>query len=154
MSISKTSTLILLFLTCLGCNKDEIVPIDEPFVHIMVNDLNSIEVNSNRKDVISYYIYFSSKEIKQELKVDYSIEVGDGLTKGVDFKVITTENPLLFPAGIYKRPILIRWMNHEVDPSKDNSIRIILEGNNLGIATGLPGPQKKQSELIITKVNN
>lgn len=154
MSMFKYSTLFVILVTCFGCNKDEISPIDKPFVHIMKDELSSIKINSNRRDVVSYYVYFSSKEIKEDLTVDYSIEVGNGLKKGIDFKILTKENPLLFPNGIYKRPIQIRWLDHQVDPNKDNSIRIIIDGNNLGVSTGLPGPDNKQSELVITKVDN
>lgn len=143
--------LITLFLSC---SKDEVEPLDQPFVHIMVDELSEISVNSSRRDVVPYYIFLSSKPLDQSLEVSYSVVPGDGLQEGRDYELLTTENPLVFPPGIYQRPIQIRWLDRKVDPSKNNSLKIVLEGNNLGISTGLPGPDKYQTELKITKVNN
>lgn len=151
----KSLTLLLCSLTFfLSCSKEEVEPLDEPFVHIMVNELTEIEVNSSRRDVVSYYIYFSSKPVEESLEVTYAVVPGDGLQEGRDYQVVTNENPLVFPRGIYERPVQIRWLENKVDPFKDNSVRIIIEGNNLGVSNGLPGPDHYQKELKITKVNN
>lgn len=153
-AITNLGFLLFTMIILVSCHKDEVTPFDEPFVHIMRNEQSSTTINANRRDVVSYYIYFSSKPITEDLEVDYSVEPGDGLVEGRDYELLTTENPLVFPSGIYRRPIQIRWMENDLDPSKDNTLTITLEGNNLGVATGLPGPDNRQSEFIIRKVNN
>lgn len=153
-TIKKLGLLLFAGASLLSCSGTEVEPLDEPYVHIMINELTEITVNSNRRDVVPYYIYFSSKPIKENLEVSYSVVPGNGLQAGRDYELITTENPLVFPQGIFQRPVQIRWLDRKVDPSKDNSLRIVIEGNNLGISTGLPGPDHYQSELKITKVNN
>lgn len=138
----------------LGCSKEEDILMEEAFVHIMVNESTQIQVNSNRRDVVSYFIYFSTPATTQTMELDYSVIPGDGLQEGRDYQLITKENPLVFPAGIYQRPVQIRWLENRVDPSRDNTLTIQLESNNLGVNIGLPGPDANQSALIITKVNN
>lgn len=154
MKAIKSLALLLLTTVIISCSKQEVAPFDKPFVHIMVNDLTEISVNSSRRDVVSYYIYLSSRPLEENLEVTYSVVPGDGLQEGRDYEVITTENPLVFPPGIFHRPIQIRWLDQRVDPSKDNSLTIMIEGNNLGVSTGMPGPDQNQTELKIIKVNN
>ena len=137
-----------------SCNKEELPLYDNSFVHINYNNLSRVNVNSNRKDVVSYYIYLSSKPLEKDMLLDYSIIVGDGLKEGLDFKVLTTEFPLSFPIGIYRRPILIQWLDNTLDPTKDNTISIQLNSNNLGVNIGFPGKDSNQSELVIQKINN
>ena len=153
-SIKKLAFLFFAASLLLSCSKAETEPLDSPYVHIMVNELTEVVVNSNRRDVVPYYIYFSSKPVKENLEVSYSVVPGNGLQQGRDYELITTENPLVFPPGIYQRPVQKRWLDRKVDPSKDNSLKIIIESNNLGVSTGLPGPDQYQTELKITKVNN
>lgn len=141
-------------MTLTSCNKDEIEVYDEPFVHINFNTLSITNINSNRRDIVSYYIYLSSKPLNKDMILDYAIIIGDGLTEGVDFKILTTENPLLFPSGIYQRPIQIQWLDNVLDPAKDNTITIRLEANNLDVNIGFPGPDANQSELILQKINS
>ncbi|MCM4166761.1 hypothetical protein KCTC52924_01612 [Arenibacter antarcticus] len=146
--------LLLSFLIMSACGKDEISTYDEPFVHINFNKQENLNIRSNRKDVVSYYVYLSSKPLTEDLYVDYSLIKGDGLTEGVDYKILTTENPLHFPTGIYQRPIQIQWLERSVDPTMDNTLTIKLDSNNLSISTGLPGPSHNQSKLMFKKVNN
>ena len=148
------TSLLLVTLVLTSCTKEEISVYDQPFVHINFNNLSSVNINSSRKDIVSYYVYLSSKPLEQDMQLDYSIIVGDGLQENVDFKIITTEYPLIFPAGIYRRPIQIQWLENEVDPLKDNTLTIRLNSNNLNISVGFPGPDSKQSELVLKKVNN
>lgn len=141
-------------LSLIGCNKDSIEDFQKAYVHIMQNESNIVNVNSNRRDIATYYIYYSTPATSKDLLVNYRIEPGMGLKEGRDYKIITTENPLLFPAGVYQRPIQIRWLEHKLDETLDNTIKIILEDtNNDDVAVGLPGPAQNQSEFIIKKVN-
>lgn len=145
---------LVLCLTLSSCNRDEISVFDAPFVHINFNNVSSANINSNRKDIASYYIYLSSKPLYQDMLLDYSVIVGDGLKENVDFKVLTTEFPMVFPKGINRRPIQIQWMDNVVDPTKDNTLTIQLNSNNLNITVGFPGPDANQSKLVLEKVNN
>lgn len=137
----------------ISCQKDEFTPLDHPFVHIMRNDMDEVRVASNRRDVVAYYIYFSSKPVSEDLEVVYSIIPGSGLKEGRDYQVITTENPMIFPPGIYQRPIQIKWLDHKLDPTKDNTLQIVLESNNLGVFMGIPY-DGNQREFTIIKFNN
>jgi len=146
--------ILVVMMTLTSCNKEEIDVFDEPFVHINFNNLSEANISSNRKDIVSYYIYLSTKPLKQDMLLDYSIIIGDGLQQGVDFNILTTEYPLVFPIGIYRRPIQIQWLDHDLDPTKDNTLRIKLDSNNLNINIGFPGPDANQSELILHKINS
>ncbi|MGJ8762256.1 MULTISPECIES: hypothetical protein [Polaribacter] len=146
--------ILVVITTLTSCNKDEITVFDEPFVHINFNDISISNINSNRKDIVSYYIYLSSKPLDKDMLLDYSIIIGDGLKEGVDFKILTTEYPLVFPIGIYRRPIQIQWLDNNLDASKDNTLKIKLDSNNLNINIGFPGPDANQSELILQKINS
>jgi hypothetical protein len=146
--------ILVVITTLTSCNKDEITVFDEPFVHINFNDISIANINSNRKDIVSYYIYLSSKPLDKDMLLDYSIIIGDGLKEGVDFKILTTEYPLVFPIGIYRRPIQIQWLDNNLDATKDNTLKIKLDSNNLNINIGFPGPDANQSELILQKINS
>ena len=146
--------MLALSFTVVSCGSDVNSPFDEPYVHIMQNDLSRVEVNSDRRDAVSYKVYFSPGRIDKELLVDYTITAGDGLAEGVDYEILTSENPLAFPPGIYERPIQIRWIDNPVSAAKDNSLTIKITGVNLDVSIGLPGPDHKQSEFVIEKVNN
>ncbi|MDO7136395.1 hypothetical protein [Algibacter lectus] len=146
--------LLVLIITLSSCNKEEIDVFDEPFVHLNFNGLSTVNINSNRKDIVSYYIYLSSKPLEKDMLLDYSVIIGDGLQAGVDFNILTTEYPLIFPTGIYRRPIQIQWLDHVLDSEKDNTLTIKLDSNNLDIQVGLPGPDGNQSELVLKKINN
>ncbi|MDO6737506.1 hypothetical protein [Wenyingzhuangia sp. 2_MG-2023] len=140
--------------TLISCGKEEIKVYDNPFVHINFNNVSTVNINANRKDIASYYVYLSTTPLSKDLLLDYDIIVGDGLKDGEDFKILTTEFPLTFPTGIYKRPIQIQWLENTLDPTKDNTITIRLKSNNLGVHIGFPGEDANQSELVIHKVNN
>lgn len=147
-------SLLVICTTLSSCNQDEISVFDEPFVHINFNNLSTANINSNRKDIASYYIYLSSKPLDQDMLLDYSIIVGNGLKENVDFKILTTEYPMVFPIGITRRPIQIQWLDNGIDPTKDNTLTIQLNSNNLNVTVGFPGPDANQSELVLEKVNN
>lgn len=138
-----------------SCADDGPEAFDQPFVRIATESgASSIVVMSDVKAVNTYTVYLSSRALTDNLEVSYEIVVGDGLVSGVDYQVVTTENPLVFLPGIYTMPIRIRWLEHRVDPSKDNTVTIRLTGNSKGFALGFPGPDHVQSQLVIEKRNN
>ena len=146
--------LIISIISLFSCDKEQIEKFDEPFVHIMQNNQNRIVVNSNRQDVVSYYIYYSTKKNSEDLEVTYSVTPGNGLQEGRDYRILTNENPLLFPSGIYRRPIQIQWLKRSVESNMDNTLIVTIESTNKDeVNIGLPGPFNNQSEFIIEKTN-
>lgn len=138
-----------------SCDQEETVFFDEPFVRICTNTGEArTVVLSNVRNTNAYTVYLSSRPITDSLEVSYEIIVGDGLKEDVDYKVVTTANPLVFFPGINDMPIRVRWLRNPVDPEKDNTLTIRLTGNSKGYNLGFPGPDHVQSEVVIEKRNN
>lgn len=144
---------LLVFLS--ACGMEEHEPYQVPFVHIMKDEVSSAVVSAlantpaNRPD--SYTVYLSSKPLEDDLVVDFDLIIGNGLQEGRDFILVTQGRSLTFKPGIYDMPIRIRWIANPVDPTKDNTLTIVLVGNNKGFHLGLPGPDHLQSRFTITK---
>lgn len=138
-----------------SCKKAE--PYDHPFVYIIQADDNSYAatstVSSEATVVRTYNICLSSKELTENLVVDYSFTVGDGLEAGVDFERMTTGNQVVFAPGIYTMPVRIRWLPNKVDESKDNTVTIRIENTSLGFTIGFPGPDQLSRQHTIRKIN-
>lgn len=148
-------TLLAALLLFAACEKDESIVFDQPFVRIATSTGGSTTVVlSDVKNVNTYTVYLSSRPQTQNLEVNYEIVVGDGLTAGVDYEVVTPGNTLTFLPGIYSMPIRIRWMEHVVDPTKDNTLTIRLTGNSRGYTLGYPGPDHNQRQVVIEKRNS
>lgn len=146
--------LLLSILTLVSCDKDEAVTFKQPFLRVAsATGSSNVVVRSNVKNVNTYYIYLSSEPLTANLEVNYEVIVGDGLQAGVDFELLNTTNAVTFLPGIYEMPVRVRWLEHTVDPSKDNTLTIRLVSNSLNITMGYPGPDALQHELIITKEN-
>ena len=129
-------TIILAAATALlfsSCEKDK--PYDHPFVYIIQADdaayAATSTVSSQATVVRTYNICLSSKELSENLIVDYSFNVGDGLKAGIDFERVTTGNQIVFVPGVYSMPIRIRCLPNEIDPMKDNTITISIENTSL-----------------------
>ena len=151
-------TIILAAATALllsSCEKDN--PYDHPFVYIIQADdaayAATSTVSSQATVVRTYNICLSSKELSENLIVDYSFNVGDGLKAGVDFERVTTGNQIVFVPGVYSMPIRIRWLPNEIDPLKDNTITIRIENTSLGFTVGFPGPDQLSRQHTIRKIN-
>ena len=132
-------TIILAAATALllsSCEKDK--PYDHPFVYIIQADdaayAATSTVSSQATVVRTYNICLSSKELSENLIVDYSFNVGDGLKAGVDFERVTTGNQI-------------------VDPLKDNTITIRIENTSLGFTVGFPCPDQLSRQHTIRKIN-
>ncbi|MBS5524788.1 MAG: hypothetical protein KHX48_04255 [Alistipes sp.] len=151
-------TIILAAATALlfsSCEKDK--PYDHPFVYIIQADdaayAATSTVSSQATVVRTYNICLSSKELSENLIVDYSFNVGDGLKAGIDFERVTTGNQIVFVPGVYSMPIRIRWLPNEIDPLKDNTITIRIENTSLGFTVGFPGPDQLSRQHTIRKIN-
>lgn len=149
--IKQLSTALLLSLMIAACSKEEFSPYDHPFIHINVNDQDTLTVAANRTDTVDYQVYLSAKLLFEPVDVTYEVSVGDGLQEGRDFKMISKGNSLSFPQGIFQRPIRIAWFAAETDSTKNNKLTIRLLSNSKNYTLGLPGPDQRQKQLIITK---
>ena len=156
--MTNTITIILAAATALlfsSCEKDK--PYDHPFVYIIQADdaayAATSTVSSQATVVRTYNICLSSKELSENLIVDYSFNVGDGLKAGIDFERVTTGNQIVFVPGVYSMPIRIRWLPNEIDPLKDNTITIRIENTSLGFTVGFPGPDQLSRQHTIRKIN-
>jgi hypothetical protein len=137
-----------------ACGDDGPEVFDQPFVRIATEaGASQTVVQTDVKAVNTYPVYLSARAQRENLEVSYEIVVGDGLQEGVDFQVVTTENPLVFLPGIFTMPIRIRWMEHPVDASKDNTLTIRLTGCSRGFTLGFPGPDHLQRQVVIEKRN-
>lgn len=134
-----------------SCSKDEFPPYDNPFFSINVDNKDTVYVQYNRKDTVDYNIYLSAKLQFEPIDVTYDAIIGNGLQAGKDFELINATKTLNFPNGIFQRPVRIVWKENPVDPSKNNSIIIKILSNTKNYTIGLPGPDKKQSQLVIIK---
>ena len=153
--MKKLLYILFLFGAIYSCDQEESVYFDEPFVRICTSTGESrTVVLSNVRNTNTYSVYLSSRPITDSLEVSYEVIVGNGLTEDVDYKVVTTANPLVFLPGINDMPIRIRWLRNPVDPTKDNTVTIRLTGNSKGYNLGFPGPDHVQSEVVIEKRNN
>ncbi len=155
MKMKKVLYILFLIGALYSCDQEESVYFDEPFVRICTSTGEArTVVLSNVRNTNTYSVYLSSRPITDSLEVSYEVIVGDGLTEDVDYKVVTTANPLVFLPGINDMPIRIRWLKNPVDPEKDNTLTIRLTGNSKGYNLGFPGPDHVQSEVVIEKRNN
>ena len=146
--------LLILSVAFSSCSLEEHDPYDLKFIHIMDKNASSITVSSKANTISTYNVYLSApaSEITENVNVQYEIIVGNGLKEGVDYKLLTADRTLTFLPGIYDMPIRIQWISHPVDPTKDNTLKIVLVSNDKGYSIGLPGPDHNQSEFTITKI--
>lgn len=153
MNLNKAVMMLgVLTLLFSACDKEEQEPFDQPFVHIMHQNVSQVTVSAKANVLGEYYVYLSSKPRSESLKVQYDLTVGEGLTEGVDYELLSSATELTFLPGIYRMPIRIRWMANALDPEAENSLVISLVANDGGLIMGLPGPDALQTELTITKV--
>ena len=153
----RTFRILLLFaaLVVAGCAKNELPLFDEPFVYLETSSgSDSAVVGADMKAVVTYYIGISCSAFTDPINVSFAVTCGDGLKEGIDYEVLTTGGSVSFLPGIWRMPVRIRWQEHAIDESKDNTVVISLTGTNPDVFTlGFPGPAAKGSKLVITKKN-
>jgi hypothetical protein len=136
-----------------SCSKNENDTYDLKYVHIMDNESAVVNISDKANSIGTYNIYLSAPQVMEPIKVTYKITAGNGLTAGVDYELINNGTEVTFLPGIYDMPVRIRWMDHPVDPAKNNSIVIeLLSVSNPAYHLGLPGKDELQRSLTITKI--
>jgi hypothetical protein len=154
MNMKKNILLVLLpVLAAFSCTKN--LPLyDTPFFCIATQDgASAAVVGSDVENVNTYYVTMSSVTREDNPVVEFSVTPGAGLKEGVDYVVVTQGSSLTFLPGIYRMPVRIRWKEHVLDDSADNTLTIALTGGTEGFNLGMPGPDAKFSKLVITKKN-
>ncbi len=154
MNMKKNISLMLLSaVMAFSCTK-ELPVYDTPFFYIATQDgASTAVVGSDVENVNTYYVTMSSVSRDGNAVVDFAVIPGDGLKEGVDYEVVTQGTTLTFLPGIYRMPLRIRWKEHVLDDSADNTLTIALTGGTDGFCLGMPGPDAKFSRLVITKKN-
>jgi hypothetical protein len=137
-----------------ACKKNEYKPFNDPYFHIHVGNQDSITVRYDRKDEVDYKVYMSAALQYTLIQVQYEIIAGNGLQEGRDYVLKTPGNTLSFAPGLFEKPIRIAWLESPLDPQKNNTLIIRLTGNSKNFGVGLPGPDKRQKQLVITKTTN
>lgn len=136
-----------------ACSKDENETYDLRFIHIMHNEASTVTVSEKANAVGTYNIYLSAPQFLQPVTVTYKITAGAGLIEGRDYELLTSGTEVTFLPGIYDMPVRIKWLSNPVDISLDNSITIeITQVSNATYTIGLPGKDKLQRSLVITKI--
>lgn len=139
----------------LSCSENDPVLFEQAFVYIQdKNGMTSSEIPWDSNDnLVTYYVYLVCPGLFGDVSVNYQLNVGDGLTEGVDFRCVnSTSNSITFPQGIYKMPIRIEWLKHELDLDKDNSLTIsLVSTDNDRVIIGKPGPDRLCSNYKIIK---
>jgi hypothetical protein len=136
-----------------SCTK-ELPLYDTPFFSIATQDgASTAVVGSDVENVNTYYVTMSSVSRGDNAVVDFTVTPGAGLKEGVDYEIVTQGSSLTFLPGIYRMPIRVRWKEHSLDDSADNTLTISLTGGTDGFCLGMPGPDAKFSRLVITKKN-
>lgn len=152
-TLKKILCLVAVFTLC-ACSENDPVVFEDAFVYITdANNLNASSVDSDAKNVSTYYIVLVAPALGQDLQVTYDLIAGDGLKADVDYRpVVSTASPVTIPAGIYRFPVRIEWLAHELDAAKDNTLQIVLRScDNPKVGIGRPGPAQYGVKYTITK---
>lgn len=152
-TLKRILCLAAVFALC-ACSENDPVIFDDAFVYITdANNLSSSSVDSDAKNISTYYIVLVAPALGQDLEVTYDLIAGEGLQPDVDYRpVASTASPVTIPAGVYRLPIRIEWLAHELDAAKDNSLQIVLRScDNPNVGIGRPGPARNGVKYTITK---
>jgi len=144
--------LLLLPLLFASCKEDHDTVQNPAFIYFMLEDGTSRTiVNSDVNAINTYYVYLSAQRQDQPLEVTYDVIAGNGLQEGIDYELLTKGHTLTFQPGVFDMPIRIKWLPNPVASDQDNSLTLRLVGSSRNYTLGVPGPDHKNQELIITK---
>ena len=125
------------------------------FVCFMPEESSSTIVNAQGSFEGSYKVHLSTVKPDDTIIVKWSIIPGSGMQEGVDFIYEGKDKNLMFYSGVYDRDIKIKWLKHDIDPNKDNTVTLRLEScNDPSILIGMPGPSQKNRQIVINKYSD
>jgi len=152
MKLLRNFLLLMLSTLLWTACSEEHEPIEHSYLHFLLDDGTAQAiVPSDVNAINTYYVYLSSPLLSEPLSVQYEVIVGNGLTEGEDYELLSSERQLTFLPGVQEMPIRIRWIPNPVDTSKDNTLILRLLSNDQGLTLGMPGPDEKMRELHIEK---
>ena len=152
-TLKKILCLVAVF-TLSACSENDPIIFQDAFIYLTdANNLNASSVDSSANNVGTYYIILVAPAIGQDLQVTYDLIAGNGFKADVDYRqVASTASPITIPTGIYRLPIRIEWLAHELDATKDNTMQIVLRScDNPIVGIGRPGPDQYGAKYTITK---
>ena len=104
--------------------------------------------------VVQYPVTLVSPRRTEDLVVTLELIPGDGLKPGVDYTE-PTKLTVTFSPDEYRKYFRINYLKHDVDPEKDNTLTIrIASTSDPSIILGYPGPSRKYSSHVVTKIND
>ncbi len=149
--MKKIAYIVLLILPLLaGCNKFK--QFDEFFVAFDPIASDPTTVNCESSAESTYVIHLTSTTPAKPIIITYSIIPGDGLAEGIDYSLPSKSNTIEFFPGIFDKSIKVKWLKHQIDASKKNTLTIRLEkSSSSDICLGQPGPDEINRSITITK---
>ncbi len=147
----KTLALTLLALALTSCHINDFKEFSDWHIAFDPGNSSSTVINEAGSVVGQYAIHFCTVKRDDTVSVEVEVEAGDGLTEGVDYKVVSHAS-VKFPPGVYDRVFIIEWLPHVLDSSKDNTLTLRLHDcSDAGIILGVPGPSKRNVSIKISK---
>lgn len=142
---------IITALLLASCGKYEYPLLKERFVYFA--GASSYNIQADAKVLSTYNLRLCSPALKEDLKVELDIKVGDALKEGRDFE-FKTESSLKFLPGVYTMPFRIQWLpNASLDRSKDCTVTIsIASCSDPSISLGMSGPAANGKEIKCSKL--
>ena len=125
------------------------------FVCFMPEESSSTIINAQGTVTGTYKVHLSTVKPDNTIVVKWDVFPGNGMKEGVDYSIESASKSLQFYSGVYDREIKIKWLKHDIDPAKDNTVTISLtECSQPDILLGMPGPSKKNKDIVITKYSD
>lgn len=131
-----------------ACNKIE--TFDGAFVAFDTAKSSVVSIDAEGEFTGSYTLHYTGPKPSAPIVVSFAVTCGDGLSEGIDYKVVTVGGKITFMPGIYNQVIKIDWLPHDIDETKDNTVTISLLSAE-GVTLGYPGPDRLMKDLVIRK---
>ncbi len=153
--MSRRIIYILVALTGLvSCNK--FTSYDGPyFLYFDSEKSSSTSINEFGELVGNYYLHYSGVQRSDIMTVKYEVVAGNGLVEGVDYEFESFKGSVIFYPDVYEMTIRIRFLKHEIDAARNNSLRLsLVTCSDPAVSLGYPGPLETGKTLIINKYKN
>lgn len=135
----------------IACNK--IATFDGAFVAFDSAKSSVVNIDAEGEFTGSYTVHYTGPKPSAPIVVSFAVTCGDGLSEGIDYKVATVGGKITFMPGIYEQVIKIDWLPHDIDETKDNTVKVSLLSAG-GVTLGYPGPDRLMKDLVIRKYNS
>lgn len=143
--------LALTMLVAVSCHINDFKEFSDYYIAFDPGNSSPMSINEAGSVVGQYTIHFCTVKRDDTVGVEVEVTPGDGLTEGIDYKVVSSPSVKFVP-GVYDRTFVIEWLPHTIDPSKDNSLTLTLHScTDEGIILGVPGPSHKDISIRINK---